>query len=109
MGYSIYLIDRNKSIEMEDFCKACCVLPDRLKDPVLGCYVTDLSLVDYIKKEHFYVSVSGSYSISGNMADEMSLTMKENLDKLGYKIDRYSDPYEFDMNENNIKEWINHK
>lgn len=114
MGYSINLIDRTKSITEEIFNNTVKQLPKRLlfkfDDSKLegskqdwGWSVrTDLSLID--NKGINYISVSGSFGISGKWALDMVISLQQLLQRQGYKIEIFSTDFGFSNKE--LYEWM---
>jgi hypothetical protein len=91
MGYSIDLIDRNKSITQE-------VLDDCVKQLPTRLFVdgkdrkhlwTDIRICENPKKISF-LCISGSFSISGEWALDMTVSFQQILRRKGYDIEIFS-------------------
>jgi hypothetical protein len=81
MGYSFYLISRNKDIKKEDYKKALDNLSEFNKQGLAGRMPCDVFLQDDGK----YIRVSGSFGVSGKYAEGFVLNLLMILLDLGYK------------------------
>ena len=109
MGYSIYLIDREKSITTEVVDEIIKQLPNRLLGFGSGSkqsggwkLVTDLSIREKTKQN--YLIVSGSFSVSGKWALDMVVAFQQLLQRKGYKIEIFSTDFGFCNKE--LYEWM---
>lgn len=101
MGYSIDLIDREKSIDEKTVDKIIKKLPKRLlghfggsKEQWGWSLRTDLKL-DENKNGIKYLSVSGSFGGSGEWALDMVVALQQLLQREGHKIEIFSTDFGF--------------
>lgn len=100
MGYTIHLIDRRRSITREVILEAFKLLPERL----LGewpteqdwgwSYVTDIAVYEN-PDGYKYVTVFGSFSISGKRALDMVVSLQQILQHMGFQIEIFSIDFGF--------------
>ena len=104
MGYSIYLIDKNKSITEELVNELIPLLPKRLAHVYNGAVhkqswgwslVTDLSINKNNTKNISYLVISGSFGISGKWALDMVVSFQQLLQRKGFIIEIYSSDFGF--------------
>ncbi len=79
MGYAFYIVSPEKQITTEDYENVLDNLSPFNKHGMLGNHPCDVGL-----HEKGYISVSGSFSISGKYAEGFVLNVVMNLLKLGY-------------------------
>lgn len=104
MGYTIYLVDKNKSVDESDIDAIIEKLPERLQGiSKIGkqgwgwSLATDLSIVE---GDVNHLKVSGSFSMSGEYAEDMTKTLQRLGKELGYNFDIITS----DFNINNTSE-----
>lgn len=110
MGYSIYLIDRTSDISSDTLKYVVDRLPSRLgpyeglrRDQSWG-YSMKCDVSHKSRGWHGYISVSGSFKMSGEWALDMVLSIQQILQSRGYKIEVYST--DFGFYKRSIAEWI---
>lgn len=88
MGYIIYL-KSNEKIKSREVDEIVSKLPQKFSSPVGNSRQKWgwSTAVDLSFERDEDLCVSGSYGISGHIAEEYSLYLKEELEKLGYEID----------------------
>lgn len=113
MGYSIYLVDKEKPIT-EDILDEIVMsdsFPDRLKGPIFSKqgwgWLTRCDLTIREKDNISFLNVSGSFGISGKWATDMVVVLQQMLQKRGHKIEIYSSGYDFAFENKEIEEWLN--
>lgn len=81
MGYSFYLISKEKQITYEDYETAIQKLSSFNLTGFLGRPVCDIA----IDNDNYYIRISGSFTISGKYVEGFVLNLLMNLLDLGYK------------------------
>ncbi len=79
MGYSFYIISKEKEISQVDFDKAMASLSEFNQKGLGGRPPCDIDL----RKNYIYIS--GSFTISGQYAENFVLNLSQRLTELGYK------------------------
>lgn len=98
MGYSFYLISKEKDINKTDFEKAMSNLSNFNLYGEIGVPVCD---VDFNSK---YIRISGSFGISGNHAEGFVLNLLICLTELNYNLKVISGDWEYGSKED--WEWL---
>ena len=108
MGYSIYLVDKNKSITDDTLKDVIENLPKRLHGVFPSQQNWGWSLITDItsseKNKIKYVCVSGSYGTSGKWALDMALNLQQKLQEKGFYIEIYSE--DFGFTNPNVSDWL---
>jgi len=99
MGYSFKIISRDKEITKEDFLTVISKMSEYNKKGLSGLPVCDYS---YNKN---YLTVSGSFGISGKQAEGFVLNLVINLIELGYVPKVLSRDWEYGSEED--FKWLN--
>ena len=95
MGYSFYLISKEKRITNEDYAIALQNLSPFNSKGMAGMMPCDVS---HDKTKH-YIRVSGSFGVSGKYAEGFVLNLLMNLLDLGYKPKVISRDWEYGSDE----------
>lgn len=98
MGYSFYIISKEKEISPEDFASVINSLSDFNKWGVMGSHPCDIDFKDK------YIRISGSFSLSGRYAEGFVLNILMLLLDLGYKPKVISKDWEYGTEED--FEWL---
>ena len=101
MGYSFYLISKDKEISETDFDKAIKNLSDFNRNGFCGNMPCDVFY------EKWYVRVSGSSSVSGKYAEGFVLNLLMNLLDLDYKPRVISHDFKYGTEDDFL--WLNNQ
>jgi hypothetical protein len=93
MGYCIYIKDKNRKITENDFHLAVENLMPFYKGEIFSKQPWGYSARCDIKLDTGIITLSGSFSVSGEHAEGCTLNMLINLQKLGYRIDILSEDF----------------
>lgn len=99
MGYSFYLISKEKEITATDFNTAVKRLSEFNRTGLMGGLVCDL---DHSPN---HIRVSGSFGMSGTHCEGFVLNLLINLTAMGFNIGVVSDDFGYGSKED--KKWIN--
>ena len=99
MGYSFKIISRDKQISKEDFATAMSKMSEFNKGGLSGLPVCDYRFTPN------YITVSGSFGVSGKYAEGFILNLVINLIELGYIPKVLSRDWEYGSEED--FKWLN--
>jgi hypothetical protein len=107
MGYLISIIDKNKSITQEIINECVKELPSRLFfDGKSRTYLKTNFDIHNSETNIRYLNISGSFTMSGDWALDMTLAMMLLLQNRGYNIKIYS--LDFGFINRDLYEWLGH-